>query len=138
MPLVEINRNPDKRELTIFGVLLALFTGIIGAIAWWKFRSPRVATWIWSIGGGLSLLYLVLPPFRKPFYIFWVTATYPIGWVVSHILLGIVYYLVVTPIGCLVRWTGRVTVRAPIDPDAKTYWIERPSTAEPARYLRQF
>ncbi len=138
MALIEINRNPSKKELGWFGLLFALFFGIVGGLVWWKWGASTVATWIWSVAGAIAVCYYAIPPFRMPLYIGWVTAAFPIGWLVSHVVLAIVYYLVVTPIGVAVRMAGRIAIRAPFDPQAKTYWVERPSRRAPSRYFRQF
>ena len=65
-------------------------------------------------------------------------AVYPIGWTVSHLALAVVYYLVVTPIGLLMRLFGRDPMRRKFDPSATTYWQPHESPDEPERYFRQF
>ena len=64
-------------------------------------------------------------------------AAFPIGWTVSHLLLGSIFYLVITPIGLLLRALGHDPMERKFDREAKTYWIEH-ERAETARYFRMY
>ena len=65
--------------------------------------------------------------------------TWPIGFVVSHVVLALVYYLVLTPIGLLMRLFGYDSMKRRFDPEAPSYWVERPAAGfDIRRYLRQF
>jgi hypothetical protein len=61
----------------------------------------------------------------------------PIGWVVSKVLLGAVFYLVLTPIAVLFRLIKRDALARRLNPDAKSHWIEREQTTDPKRYWYQ-
>jgi hypothetical protein len=59
--------------------------------------------------------------------------------VVSHVVLAIVYYLVVTPIGLVMRLVGYDAMKRRFDGEATTYWVHRPDNAADAKsYFRQF
>ncbi|MHC4220193.1 MAG: SxtJ family membrane protein [Planctomycetota bacterium] len=138
MALIEINRSPSRRELAWFGGLFALFFAIVGTFAWWQFDAPRVAMGIWVTAAAIVVVYHAVPPVRRPLYIAWMYAAFPIGWVISHVVLGLVYFLVFTLFGLILRLFGRDPMNRRIEPDAPTYWIEhRPGGAQ-ARYFRQF
>ena len=62
----------------------------------------------------------------------------PIGFVLSHVLIALVYYLVLTPIALVFRLTGRDVIGKQLDPDAKTYWHERAGTRPPASYFKLY
>ena len=81
---------------------------------------------------------LASPAFGSALYRGWMFAALPIGWTISHILLGMVYFLVFTPIGLIMRALGKDPMERRFQPDAPTYWIKRPPPAESARYFRQF
>jgi hypothetical protein len=63
---------------------------------------------------------------------------YPIGWVVTHVIMALIFYLVVTPIGVIMRLTGRDPMERAFDRGAKTYWKPRRSDPSSARYFRQY
>jgi hypothetical protein len=65
-------------------------------------------------------------------------AAFPIGWLVSHALLAIIYYLVITPIGLVMRGLGKDPIQKRFDPTRKSYWVKREATRDRSRYFRQF
>lgn len=136
--MIEINRHPSRRDLAWFGGLLTPFAGVLGGLLWWRFGWSTAAVVIWSIGAGVTLLFWGVPPLRRPIYVGWVTITFPIGWVLSHAVLGIIYYLVLTPTGLIMRLLGRDPMARRIDPGAPTYWSDAHPPHEPGRYFRQF
>ncbi len=68
----------------------------------------------------------------------WMFAALPIGWVISHLILGVVYYLVLSPIGLIMRLTGYDPMSRKLDPAATTYWLPHKQQTDNARYFRQF
>ena len=138
MALIEINRHPTEKELRRFGVLLAGFVVLAGAFVRWRLGDPATARAIWVVGTFATGSYAVVPPLRRWIYLGWLYAAFPVGWTVSHLVLAATYYLVVTPIGLLVRWTrGDPLQRAP-DRSAETYWTARRPAGDVRRYFRQF
>jgi hypothetical protein len=85
-----------------------------------------------------ALVVWALPRAGRVLYDGWIEGASPIGWTVTHLVLAAVYYLVLTPIGLLMRLAGRDPMRRTIDPNAATYWIERKNPIESKRYFRQF
>ncbi len=138
MAMIEI-KDPTPRDLRIFGVLMLGFFALVGGIVRWRGTSPTVVYTLWGIGVGLTALYYAAPPLQRKIYFGWLYAAYPIGFVVSHVVMGVVYFLVVTPIALVMRLMGRDALQRRIDRDAKTYWVEnRTGGRDPASYFRQF
>ena len=138
MAIIEINRNPSPRELRWFGFLFALFFAVVGSVARWSWQAPAAATTIWGVAAVVIILYVALPSVRRPLYLAWMFAAFPIGWVVSHTLLAIVYYLIMTPIGLVLRWCGVDPLERAIDRNRPTYWVARDQVKDKSRYFRQF
>jgi ABC-type uncharacterized transport system permease subunit len=136
--VIEINKNPSRSELKWFGLLLLVFLGVVGAVVNWRFHAPAAARGLWMAGVGLCLVYYALPVLRRPMFIGWMFLAFPIGWTVSHVLLGLTYYLVFTPIGLLIRFLGRDPLHRKFEPDAKSYWVEHDPSGDPSRYFRQY
>ncbi|MFT5106198.1 MAG: hypothetical protein ACI8XO_000560 [Verrucomicrobiales bacterium] len=136
--MIDLKTTFSRRELLWFGPLFALFAGMIGGLARSKFDAPDVAKWIWVISAVLIGLYYAVPPLRKWMFIGWMAAVFPLGWILSHVLLSVVFYLVVFPIGILMRLFRYDALRRRLDPDAKSYWIERESNRDSRKYFRQF
>src|SRR6476660_7085194 len=107
MSLIEKNREPSASELKWFGLLFALFFTAAGMLFWWRTCSSRPFIVLATIGCLVAVIYYALPPLRRTIYLVWMALVYPIGWVVTHVLLLFTYYLVLTPIGLIMRAMGR-------------------------------
>jgi len=138
MALLDLNRNPSAAELRSFGRLLPVFGLVVGGSLWWRGHAPAVAG---GIAGAIlvaALVFAAAPAVRRPLYLGWISAVYPIGWVVSHVVLGAMYFLVITPIGLAVRWLRGDPLARGFDRQAATYWITRGGERPPESYLREF
>ena len=139
MAMIEINRNPSWKELRVFGgVLLPLFLLLVGG-----FIGTKTSRWEWLFYIGLPGIPIaavgwIRPRLLRRLYVGWMFAVWPIGIVVSHVLLGIIYYLVVTPIGLVLRLMGRDAMCRRFDPKARTYWVRREAVTDMKRYYKQF
>jgi hypothetical protein len=137
MAVIDINRNPSRRDLTWFGLLLVVFFGLVGALVFWRAQSPIAARIIWSLGTILGIVFFAVRPLRLPLYIGWISVFYPIGWTVSHLMLGIIFLLVLMPIGLLMRlWYD--PMQRQFEPEAPSYWVPYTPHEDTARYFRQF
>lgn len=68
----------------------------------------------------------------------WMFAALPIGWTISHVILGIVFFLVLTPIGLIMRAIGKDSMGKAFDPKATTYWVPHAKAESNKRYFQQF
>ena len=136
MALIQI-RSPSRADLRWFGVIVLVFFGIVGGIAWGSFGAPGVARGLLATGALLAAAYYAIPPLRVPLYLAWMHAVAPIGWLVSHAIMALIYYGLIAPMGLLMRLFGRDTMKRRFEPAAGTYWTEHDPGGEPSRYLRQ-
>jgi hypothetical protein len=110
-------------------------------IGWAVYRRTHALPWplaIWISAAVLSIAGLVRPSVMKPIWVGWMTAVFPIGWTISHLVLAVTYYLVLTPVGILLRLTGRDPMTRRLDRQAPTYWQRHQQIDDTARYFRQF
>ena len=135
--MIDLHRQPTSRELAWFGLAVAGVLALLGLVLWARF-GLAVARWPWGVATVLAVVYYAVPPLRRPIYVGWIWAMFPIAWTVSHVLLAIVYYLVLTPLGLLRRLIGGDPMHRRIDRAASSYWVERRSTDSTERYFRQY
>jgi hypothetical protein len=138
MAIVDINWNPSRKELKAFSLLLIVFFAIV---AWLAHRKGVSIDTTWLIAGGgavVGVAGLLSPGFIRVVYVVWMAAVFPIGFVVSNVVLAIVFYGVVSPIGLLAKLTGRNALQLGFDRDARTYWNTRQQIKDPRRYFRQY
>jgi hypothetical protein len=125
------------RTLRQFAALWLLF---FGALAAWQALAGGDPTWVLvSAGIGLALgpLGLAKPEAIRPVFQLLTTLTAPIGWVISHLILACLFYVVFTPIGLLFRLLGRDALARRRRPGQETYWRPKPSPSDFRSYLRQ-
>lgn len=129
--------NPDSRTLRQFGFLCVVFFGVLSGLQY--FRSGNVTAAL--ILGGLAVIGGVLggirPVWLKPVFQGWMLAVFPIGWLVSHILLGLLFFGVFFPLGVVLRSTGHDPLRLK-KPPGNSYWQSRSPQTDSGRYLRQY
>ncbi|HWE39014.1 MAG TPA: SxtJ family membrane protein [Isosphaeraceae bacterium] len=134
----DIPFSPQPRMLRQFAGLWLAFFG--GMAAWQGLMRGRVGVAVALailavVIGGLGL---VRPRLIRPIFVGWMVLAFPIGWMVSLVLLGLVYYGLFLPIGLVFRLVGRDALQLRPRPDATTYWTSRPEVADVRRYFRQF
>jgi hypothetical protein len=81
---------------------------------------------------------LIWPRAVRPVHVAALIATFPIGWLVSHLILAGLFYGLFTPLGLIFRLQGRDALGQGHRPDRGTYWAEKPMPANLGRYFRQF
>jgi hypothetical protein len=136
--IIELNRKPSPTDLRWFGFILVVFFGILGTVAWLRFGRLDVAWILWPVGVGLATVYFAVRPLRIPMYLGWMRLFFPLGWTISHAVLLVLYFFVVTPIGLVMRVMRYDPMARRLDPGAPSYWVEHRTGGDPARYLRQF
>jgi TRAP-type C4-dicarboxylate transport system permease small subunit len=136
--MLPVNRNPSPSELRWFGILLVVFTAGVGALVGWRTGEPAWRTGIWIGGGTLALVFFAVPAARRSIYLGWMYAAFPIGWTVSHVLLALIYFGVVTPVALVMRALGHDALERKLDRSASTYWVRTTPQRGPERYFKQF
>ncbi len=137
MALIDLNLQPSKKDLTFFAVFGASFCSVVALVFLLRGHTtaPQVLV---GIAVALILSRLVSLALTRWIYIAATVAAFPIGWVISHLVMGLFYYGILTPLGLVFRLMGRDPLQRRLDPEAKTYWTPHPGHNDPARYFRQF
>ncbi len=136
MSLLRLNRDPTGKQLLVFGVAWALFVGGLALSQEWR-GHPSLALGLGALALGVPLAGLAWPRGLRHLFVGLSYATYPVGFVVSHVVLALLYYLVLTPIGLLLKLCRHDPLARRFDPAAPTYWQQRDNPKPPASYLRQ-
>jgi hypothetical protein len=101
-------------------VLLGWWRGqTVGSLGWSGTRNQWTALFLWGTGlltGGLSI---ASPRIAKPLYVTWMRITMPIGFVMSTVMLTLMFLLILPPFVLIVRWTDPLRRRITKQP---TYW----------------
>ena len=124
MSLLRLNRNPSSRQLIVFGLAWLGLLALAGGRYWWRSRHPA-AEITWTLAVVIPLAGLICPRLLRHLYVGLSHATYPIGYVVSHVVLALAYYLVLTPVGLTMRLFRYDPLTRRFEPMAPSYWKPR-------------
>jgi hypothetical protein len=126
--------GPSDRS---FGLVFAAIFALIGLLPLLFGRGPRV--WALAAAGLFLLAALAFPPVLAPLNRLWLKFGLLLHRFVSPIALGIMFFLVITPMGLVMRAMGKDFLRLRLDPAADSYWIERkPPGPAPESLKNQF
>ena len=145
--LIEINLRPGERVLRQFGWIALGGFGLLALLAWqeWLIFAFGLGAWrpiVAGVLGGIALLAaatsLVYPKANLPLYVGMTLLAYPIGFVLSYVIMGALFYGMLAPVGLFFRVTGRDPLRRRFEPESESYWTESRPPRPKEAYFRQF
>ena len=129
--------NETKKDLRKFGITVG---GVILAIGLVLFYFEKPSAIYFAVIGGLLILFGALfPNILKPINKIWMSLAIILGFIMSRVILIILFYLVLTPIALLAKLVGKKFMILKYDKSAKSYWERRSIVQKkPIDYERQF
>ncbi|WOB07285.1 SxtJ family membrane protein [Piscinibacter gummiphilus] len=129
----EVEGSSDRSFGIVFAVvfLIVAFLPLLhsGAVRWWSV----------GVSAAFAVVAFTVPSILAVPNRLWMKFGLLLAKIVSPIALGILFYLVFTPIGLLMRLSGKDPMRLKADPNAKSYWIDRePPGPPPQSMTNQF
>jgi hypothetical protein len=130
--------KPSRHMLRQFAALWLVF---FGAVALWQGVSKDRLTVgialgaIAIIGGGCGL---VRPNSIRWLFVGWMIAAFPIGWVISQVVLAVCFYVILTPVGLVFRLMGRDVLNLKPHRQTNSYWEAKPRVENVGNYFRQY
>jgi hypothetical protein len=119
------------------GISVGVVLILISLLLWYLGKTSFLYFSI--IGGLFVILAFVAIPMLRPFHKLWMMLALAMGFVMSRVILTILYYLILTPIGLLAKIVGKKFMPLGFDKNAATYWEKRENTAkQQIDYERQF
>lgn len=113
----------SPKKLREFGLLVGGIFLALSALLFWKGRPA--APYFLAIGSPLVILGAVWPGILKYLYLGWMGLAVIMGWFVSRILLSVLFFIAVTPIGLIIRFTGKDLLDTKFKDGKDSYWILR-------------
>lgn len=126
----------ERKRLATFGATMAIAFSIVAAIRIWRRGLDGLAISFFVIAALFAFSALVVPVALAPIHRAWMRFAEVLGWINTRILLILIFYLVVTPLGLVMR----LLRRAPLDMARRdSYWTEPPRNSYGDRhYEKQF
>lgn len=120
-----------------FGLILAAGLALLGGVKLWG--GNAWAGWWFVCATAFLVVALVRPTALAPLNRLWLKLGLILSRVVNPLVMGLLFYLCVLPIGLLLRLLGKDLLRLKYEPQAKSYWIERqPPGPAPDTIRNQF
>ncbi len=121
----KIDSSPKK--VKEFGWVMAVFFGLLGGFLLWRGKPSASVFLVISLTFGCLTLFV--RPVLKPLQKVWMAFAVLMGWLMSRVILGILFYLAMTPMALILRFTKKDLLDMRLDPSAPSYWKHR--TNEP-------
>lgn len=123
-----------KTQLRSFGLIVGGIFLLIGA---WPAvrRGADIRSWAVIVAALLIAPALVVPMALRPVYTLWMAVGEVLGWLNTRIILGLAFYIVLTPIGLVLRLLGHDPMRRSFEPRAASYRVAK--EMRPASHLKK-
>lgn len=113
-----------------FGLVFAGFFVVLALWRWWNGWTPWGYSWL-GLAAAFAALAVIAPAILAPLNRFWIKLGLLMNRVVSPLMLAMLFFVVVTPIGLIMRLIGKDLLRLRHEPGARSYWIERDPPGPP-------
>jgi len=120
------NIKSEKSDFRKFGITIGLFLMVIAGLLFWRGKESFEILLV--SGVVLCVLGFTLPLLLKPLYWVWMVLAIILGWIMTRVILSLLFYIVITPIGVLSRMSGNRFLDLKWDRSKATYWNDRTET----------
>jgi len=127
----------NKSEWKKFGMTMGIILGLIGFYFLWK--KNNLYEYSFLLAAVFLITGLWIPVLLKPVYKAWMILSVVMGFMMNRIIMTVIFYLLITPIGFMASLTGKKFLDMNIDKNKKSYWIKKENVLkEKADYEKQF
>jgi hypothetical protein len=139
MSLIEVNWNPEPKDLRSFGRVALIASCLVAGLLY--VLKGLAIQWVFVIIAAGLLVFissLISLEITRLIYLALTAITLPIGMAVSFIVMVVFYYLIITPVGLFFRIIGRDSMRRKFDSTTESYWVKHRPSKNLERYFHQF
>ena len=131
------NIKTGKKDLRSFGVTIGIIILIISGFLF--YRENESSQLFIYIGASFIGLGLIIPIMLKPIYLLWMTFSVILGWFMTRLILSLLFYLVITPIGLVLRIAGKDLLELKKKENQGSFWnFRNRDTEQNQNYEKQF
>ncbi|MBW2446586.1 MAG: hypothetical protein JRG83_11730 [Deltaproteobacteria bacterium] len=145
--MVEIDFNPDVRTLRQFGWIALGGFGLLAGLAWFEKlifsfglgdARTTVAGAFLAVGVLAAVIGVAYPKANRFLFVGLTILAFPIGFVLSYVIMMTLFFLIIGPIGVVMRLAGHDPLNRKLEPDAASYWTPAEPMPPRERYFKQF
>tara|TARA_R110002110_G_scaffold415719_1_gene654177 strand:+ start:16492 stop:16893 length:402 start_codon:yes stop_codon:yes gene_type:complete len=117
-------KTSDNKQLRNFGFILASGIMMLFGVLFPLLKQKPSSIWPWAIAIGLFLIAFLLPKALKLIYTPWMKLGEILGWVNTRIILGFIFFFIMTPIGFVLKCVKHDPLNRTLDNNIPTYKIK--------------
>ena len=114
------NIKSEKSDLRNFGITISVILLIIAGFLFWKEKESFQI--LLTFGVSFCILGIVIPFILKPIYWVWMIFATILGWIMTRVILSLLFYIIFTPIGLIPRFFGKQFLELRWDKSKESYW----------------
>jgi hypothetical protein len=118
-----LTKAPTSREMRNFGILFSAIAAV--AAAYFAIKGNAVWPWLLVVTAFFGLAGFFAPALLRPLYVVWMKFAFLLAWVNTRVLLGLFFFVVITPVGVAMRLFGKDLLEKRLDKASPTYWKKR-------------
>lgn len=127
----------SKKDLRKFGLTIGIAFLLLAVLLF--VTKKNSFPYFGTLGIILIIIGLAVPGILKPFNKIWMSLSIILGWIMTRVILTILFYFAITPIGLLVKLFRKDFLDLKIDKSKNSYWQKREKKKfDPLDYERQF
>ena len=131
------NIKGDKSDWRKFGITMGIILAVMGFYLLWK--GKNYFEYVFLLTAAIFISGLVIPSALKPVYKAWMLMSVIMGFIMTRIIMVVIFYMIVTPVGFVASIIGKNFLDMKIDKTAKSYWMVREMVQkEKSDYESQF
>jgi hypothetical protein len=130
--------EPGPRALRQFAAAWLVFFLALGAQQYFVRDHHRIGSALAAMAVIFGVLGLIRPFAIRWLFVVWLVMAFPIGWVISQVMLAIMFYVLITPIAVLFRLRGRDVLARKPAPEQATFWLPKEIPQDIRSYFRQY
>jgi len=117
------NIKSEKSDLRKFGITVGIILLIIAGLLFWEGKESFQL--FLTVGVVLCVVGIAIPIILKPIYWIWMIFATILGWIMTRVILSLLFFIILTPIGLISRLFGKQFLELKYNKNLNTYWNYR-------------
>jgi hypothetical protein len=138
MKWADLPLNPSAKVLRQFAAAWLVFFCAIGLHQWLGKGHPELGQGLCVMAVIIGTLGLFKPMIVRWIFVVWMILAFPIGWVISQVTLGVLFFGLITPVALFFRMRGRDLLSRKPAPERASFWVDKTTPADPRSYFNQY
>jgi Saxitoxin biosynthesis operon protein SxtJ len=129
--------HPTTATLRWFAGIATTLCMTLAALQLFVSEHALAALALAGVAGTAGVLGLCYPRLLRPVFVGLMIVSFPLNWLMMHLLLAIVFYCLFTPLALWFKLIGRDVLTRRFESDRASYWVPKTTVDDVRRYFRQ-